>query len=128
MTQFHFTTGDGTQFHAPPNANFQEVYAAGQANWQNPAAAYFALKHFGPYDFQRDNGTFYSAYTNAPNYAVGVYMAGAGYSYDATITICTLVAKLISSNADANTQAPWWTRGWNDATNDAGPLSNSRRN
>ena len=62
------------------------------------------------------------------NYAVGVYMAGAGYSYDATIAICTTVANLISSNADANTQAPWWTRGWNDATNDAGPLLRSRQN
>jgi hypothetical protein len=103
------------------------VYADGQAHWQNPLAAYFALKHFGAYDFQRQDGKVYLPYTNASNYAVGVYMAGAGYSYDATIAICTTVANLISSNADANTQAPWWTRGWNDATNDAGPLSRSRQ-
>jgi hypothetical protein len=122
------TAGDQSQFYAPPDADFPAVYADGQARWQNPLAAYFALKHFGAYDFQRQDGKVYLAYTNASNYAVGVYMAAACYSYDATIAICTTVANLISSNADANTQAPWWTKGWNDATNDAGPLSRSRHN
>ncbi len=117
------TAGDGTSFYAPAYANFSKVYAAGQANWQTPAAAYFALTHFGPYAFQRDDGNFYSAYTNASNYAVGVYLAGAGYSYDATITICTFVANQISSNSSAKSQSSWWTKGWNDATNKTGPLS-----
>jgi hypothetical protein len=116
------TAGDGTSFYAPPYADFSKVYAAGQANWQNPVAAYFALTHFGPYDFQRDSGNFYSAYTNASNYGVGVYMAGAGYSYDATIALCTFVANRISSNSGANSQSIWWTKGWNDATNGTGPL------
>jgi hypothetical protein len=74
-----YTTGDGTQFHAPPYANFQKVYAAGQANWQNPIAAFSAIWVNGAYDFQRDNKYFYNAYIDASNYAVGVYMAGAGY-------------------------------------------------
>jgi hypothetical protein len=115
------TAGDGTQFYAPPNADFQAVYADGAAHWPNFLAAYFALKRFGTYDLQREDGKVYLAYTNASNYAVGVYMAGAGYSYDATIKICTIAADLISSNSNANTQAPWWTRGWNDATNGVGP-------
>ena len=81
------TAGDGTPFYAPPHADFCKVYAAGQANWQNPIAAYLAVGQFGTYDFQRDNEIFYSAYTNASNYAVGVYMSGAGYSYHATVVI-----------------------------------------
>ena len=32
----------------------------------------------GTYDYQRDEGVFYSAYTDASNFAVGIYMAGAG--------------------------------------------------
>jgi hypothetical protein len=74
------TAGDGESFYAPPYADFLKVYAAGEANWQNPFAAISGIWLNGTYDFQRDNGSFYSAYTNASNYAVGVYMAGAGYS------------------------------------------------
>ncbi len=122
------TAGDGTQFYAPPYAEFAKVYADGQAHWQNPVAAYFAIWQYGTHDYQRDNGIFYSAYTTASNYAVGVYMAGAGYSRDAMITIGTFLAGQFSSNAAADTQAPWWTRGWDDATNSVGPLKRSHRN
>ena len=117
------TTGDGTSFYAPPYADFCKVYATGQANWQNPIAAFSAIGQFGTYDFQRDNGMFYSAYTNASNYGVGVYMAGAGYSYNATIAIAGAFASHYSSNAGADSQTTWWTKGWNDATNSAGPCS-----
>ncbi len=117
------TAGDGTSFYAPPYANFCKVYAAGQANWQNPIAAFSAIGQFGTYDFQRDNGMFYSAYTNASNYGVGVYMAGAGYSHDATIAIAVAFASRFSSNAGAESQTAWWTKGWNDATNGVGPCS-----
>jgi hypothetical protein len=88
-----YTTGDGTPFHAPPYANFQKVYAAGQANWQNPIAAISAIWVNGTYDFQRDNGYFYDAYIDASNYAVGVYMAGAGYSYKALMSIGTFFGR-----------------------------------
>ena len=71
---------------APPRANFQEVYAAGEriANWplmQQIDQARTALQQFGTYDFQRDEATntWFSEYVHAANYAVGVYMAGAGY-------------------------------------------------
>ena len=117
------TAGDGTSFYAPPYADFSKVYAAGQANWQNPFVAISAIWVNGTYDFQRDNGNFYSAYTNASNYAVGVYMAGAGYSYDATISIGTFLANIYSSNPDRKTQQVWWTRGWKDATDGVGPFS-----
>ena len=120
------TAADGTRFYAPPHADFPKVYAAGQSNWQNPFAAISAIWVNGTYDFQRDNGNFYSAYTDASNYAVGVYMAGAGYSYNATISIGTFLASQYSSNPDRKTQQAWWTRGWNDATNGVGPFSPSK--
>lgn len=121
------TAGDGTQYFEPPYARFQSVYAAGQAHWQDPVAALLAVGHYGTYDYQRDEGVFYSAYTDASNYAVGVYMAGAGYTYDATIAIAGFFANLHSSNAGSERQRTWWTRGWNDATNGAGPLSSAQK-
>jgi hypothetical protein len=122
------TAGDGTRFYAPPYARPQSVYADGQAHWQDPVAALLAVGHYGTHDYQKDKGVFYSAYTDASNYAVGVYMAGAGYSYDATIAIAGFFANLHSSNAGSERQSTWWTRGWNDATNSAGPLSRAQKN
>ena len=121
-----YATGDGTQFHAPPYANFQKVYAAGQANWQNPIAAVSAIWVNGAYDFQRDNEYFYNAYIDASNYAVGVYMAEAGYSHKAMMSIGILLADQYSSNPDRARQQAWWTRGWNDATDQVGPFSPSK--
>jgi hypothetical protein len=117
------TAGDGTSFYAPPDADFSKVYAAGQANWLDLIAAYLAVGTNGTYDFQRDNGTFFTSYTNASNYGVGVYMAGAGFSYDATITIGSVYAKYFSSNAGSLSHISWWTRGWNDATSGLGPFA-----
>jgi hypothetical protein len=121
-----YTTGDGTPFHAPPYANFQKVYAAAQANWQNPIAAFSAIWVNGTYDFQRDNGYFYDAYIDASNYAVGVYMAGAGYSCKVMTSIGTFSADQYSSNPDRARQQAWWTKGWNDATDRAGPFLPSK--
>ncbi|HEY3908301.1 MAG TPA: hypothetical protein VGM07_00245 [Stellaceae bacterium] len=76
---------------APPRADYREVYAAGQAISGIPVLSQIpmiqvALAHGGTYDFQRDptTGHFHDAYENASNYAVGVYMAGAGYSLSGT--------------------------------------------
>ena len=71
---------------APPRANFKEAYAAGEriANWplmQQIDPASTALQQFGTYDFLRDKATntYFDEYVPAANYAIGVYMAGAGY-------------------------------------------------
>jgi len=47
------------------------------------------LQQFGTYDFQRDKATntFFNKYIHAANYAVGVYMAGAGYGKWLSVTI-----------------------------------------
>ncbi len=94
---------------APPRANFQEVYAAGErtANWpllQQIDAARIALGQFGTYDFQRDEATntWFSEYVHAANYAVGVYMAGAGYGLDQSLAFAQAYTVVNSSNAFDN--------------------------
>jgi hypothetical protein len=120
-----YTTGDGTQFHAPPSADFREVYAAGQASGGDIKAVRSAIGQFGSFDFQRRDGNFYSAYTDASNYAVGVYMAGGGYSLPETLAIGTYYSVTHASNWDSGFtyHVKWWTKGWTDATNGSWPVS-----
>ena len=110
---------------APPRADFRQVYAAGKAIAYQPQSeqaveGYFALTPGGRFDFQRDttNLTFYREYINASNYAVGVYMAGAGYSREEALKISGFWASWFSSNYnDRERQKGWIEAGWEDATN-----------
>ncbi|HEX3495691.1 MAG TPA: hypothetical protein VHT02_00710 [Methylocella sp.] len=113
------TTG---QPRAPPRANFQEVYAAGEkiANWPkaqqvDPGRA--ALQQFGTYDFQRDKATntWFAAYVDAANYTVGVYMAGAGYGKWESVTIAQAWGFFTSSDKYSERAKYWTKRGWDDA-------------
>lgn len=108
---------------APAHASFRQVYAAGRAI----ASASFpiqgtliqaALKQGGTYDFQRNviRQEAYPAYAHASNYAVGVYMAGAGYSLWWTLHLAETYALFHSSNYGDKEQKEWTTRGWQDAT------------
>jgi hypothetical protein len=117
--------GDGTSFLAPPDANFPEIYAAAKANGKNSDATKAAIGQFGTYDFQRKDGNFYTAYIDASNYAVGVYMAGAGYGYTTMLVYGAIYAMTHSSNWESESHIVWWTKGWNDATNGTGPFSPS---
>jgi hypothetical protein len=107
---------------APPRANFQEVYAAGEkiANLpilQQRDEAQAALQQFGTFDFQRDKATntHFKYYVNAANYAIGVYMAGAGYGRWISIKIAQTYGFFFSSNKyDPNAEA-WAYKGWDDA-------------
>jgi len=107
---------------APPRANFREVYAAGQQLashpiWEHYSPAATALEHFGTYDFQRDKATntHYRAYVDAANYAVGVFMAGAGYGVWETLNIAQAYALLNSSNRFEYKGKAWTLIGWEDA-------------
>jgi hypothetical protein len=75
-----------------------------------------AIAQGGTYDFQRDvpNEKFYDAYVRAANYAVGVYMAGAGYSLPSTLFLAKLYALKNSTNYNAQDQEHWIKRGWAD--------------
>ena len=106
---------------APPHANFREVYAAGRAIVSLPypeqyRRAHAAIAQEGTYDFQRDvkQQNFYDAYVHASNYAVGVYMAGAGYSLDVTRAMAKLYTLRNSSNYDVQDQLNWIKHGWKD--------------
>ena len=106
---------------APPRADFREVYTAGRAIRSLPLSEQYrrvraAIAQEGTYDFQRDapHEKFYDHYVPAANYAVGVYMAGAGYSLEDTCAFAKLYA-LRHSNYDAQDQLSWMERGWTDA-------------
>jgi hypothetical protein len=111
-----------TTLIAPPHANFHTVYAAGRAIAGLPLSEQYpraraAIAHGGTYDFQRDvpQQKLYRSYIPAANYAVGVYMAGAGYSLRATL-ILTRIYSIEDSNQIITQEAEdWITRGWNDA-------------
>ncbi|MGH7838946.1 MAG: hypothetical protein ACREQC_14135, partial [Candidatus Binataceae bacterium] len=72
----------------------------------NPGRA--ALQQFGTYDFQRDKATnnFFEQYVPAANYAIGVYVAGAGYGLAETHVIAQRYALFNSSN-----WYKYWSRG-----------------
>jgi len=107
---------------APPRANFQEVYAAGKQisdkpPWQQFFPAKAALEQFGTYDFQRDKATntSFSKYAHAANYAVGVYMAGAGYGKWESVKITQTYGYFRSSNLYDREGREWTEKGWEDA-------------
>jgi hypothetical protein len=108
---------------APPHADFHKVYAAGLAiaslsYVEQYSRGHAAVAHGGTFDFQRDVATkkLYHAYEHASNYAVGVYMAGAGYSLRETLGIAEAYALFNSSNFGSKEQKDWTIAGWNDAT------------
>jgi hypothetical protein len=107
---------------APPHADYRQVYAAGQAVAAMPPLDQIlhiraALRQGGTYDFQRDpiRQEAQRAYANASNYAVGVYMAGAGYTLWETLHAAEVYAFFNSSNYNSQKQKDWTTAGWNDA-------------
>ena len=73
------------------------------------------MGQWGAYDYQRSGPTFISAYTNASNFGVGVYMNGAGFSLDQTMAIANSFAYTMSKNAGSKKMKGWWINGWNAA-------------
>jgi hypothetical protein len=113
-----YGTQAGDVFLAPNQTDWSVVYAAGQANWGlDVFAGNAAIGQFGTFDFQRDaaSNSFFTEYVNASNYAVGVYMNGAGWPLEATQILGQSFALVMSSNAGSASQLYWWTQGWQDA-------------
>ena len=108
---------------APPRADFRAIFSAGRAiagRWlpdQIPEIG-AAVGQGGRFDFQRDvqARVFFTAYTNAGNYGVGVFMVGAGHSVEMTMFISETYAFFKSSNFDSQTQKRWIRNGAKDAT------------
>jgi hypothetical protein len=128
-------------FFAPPSADWDAVYAAGvqdaptlrelEALAENDSEGGGAMVkyasilddrvgHFGDFDFQRDDGTFRDAYIQAANVAVGVYLAGAGFSLDQATSIFNDFHNMFSTGAPG---LEWMKEGWNAATQQKLPKS-----
>ena len=118
-----FKTLNGAIFQAPAGTDFKAVYYKGEASGLTPWSIYANIYHYGQFDFQRNMGqgyeasgnTFYPVYIDASNYAVGVYLNGAGCSLDSTLKIAAMAARFISSNAGSSRQAQWTRYGWQAA-------------
>ncbi len=104
---------DGQCFYAPPGVDWNEVHKAGHDQGLLGAADNVAQK--GRYDVQRSGDNFYLAYVHASNYAVGVYMNGAGIPLWATDVIGKTYGLLKSDNTAHNDWVTWWANGWNAA-------------
>ena len=117
------TGGDPTTLLiAPRHVNYRQVYAAGKAIAAAPLPIQIALiranlRQDGTFDFQRDpvRQETQPAYANASNYAVGVYMAGAGYSLGLARGMAETYALFNSSNYGDKNQTAWLEQGWRDA-------------
>jgi hypothetical protein len=112
-----FKAPDGTSFLAPSKADFEKVYADGQAlkdqdqiNWVRYIGG--KVGQFGEFDFQRRGDIFYSRYTDASNYAAGLFMSGAGFSYRDMIAIASGYAITHSTGGVTTRRIRWWTYGY----------------
>src|SRR5271170_3308225 len=78
------------------------------------------VAYYGVFDFQRNEGhgmqrdnMFYTMYTDASNYGVGVYMAGSGSSWQITDVIGSYVAAQgKASDADVRRARRLWKLRW----------------
>ena len=114
-------TADGNTFFAPPSFYLDQIVADGQAGGKSIPAMKRAVAQGGTYDFQRvrdQNGniTFYSAYTNVSNVAVGAYEFGAGFTRTEAGYISNMYAWLNSSNAGDPQQAVFRNLGYDMAS------------
>ena len=108
-----YTAPDGQCFYAPPNVNWNDIQNAGARDGLTGANANMGQN--GTYDLQRSGGDVYTAYANAANYAVGVYVYGAGYSQTSMYIIGQAYGFFKSSNFGNNNWPQWWNNGWNAA-------------
>jgi hypothetical protein len=119
-TATYQTHQDKQDFEGPRGISWQGVYDAGKADGGDLTKVGLAVGHFGTFDFQRkvdeeNKPYFFDQYVNASNYAVGVYMKGAGFSLNRTLAYAKIFAHATqASNADAGPSI-WCVRGWNDA-------------
>jgi hypothetical protein len=95
----------------------QHIVAHDSDPWQQFFPAKAALEQFGTYDFQRDKATntSFSKYAHAANYAVGVYMAGAGYGKWESVKIAQTYGYFRSLNQYDREGREWTEKGWEDA-------------
>jgi hypothetical protein len=115
-------TAGGVSFWAPPSFNVPEIYLAGEEGGSTGVSeGYAAVGQAGEFDFQRSvdlagNPVFISSYTNASNFAVGAYLAGAGYGQASGGAISNTYAFFRSSNFGDPKQAQFRNLGMDVAS------------
>ena len=105
-----YTAPNGTQFLAPKNTDWYQIWLTGRKNGLNLFYVGKYESQGGKFDFQRIGG-YHPEYIDASNYGVGVYMNGAGYTLFGTNTIGGTFASLLSSSNPAVLKY-WWGLGW----------------
>lgn len=115
------TTPSGDAFWVPKDSNFNDVYQAGQSIQNKPLSDQLTaignnIGHGGTFDFQRQGGAFNGNYTDASNFAVGVYMNGAGYSWPETKALGDIYAYTHDKNGLPPGDEVMWRAGY-DAAN-----------
>ncbi|MDD0815433.1 hypothetical protein PSQ39_12420 [Curvibacter sp. HBC28] len=110
----------GETFAVPRGTDFNAIKAAGDGHWLDPTEINRKIGQGGIYDLQRDgtHNQFFTAYTPAANFAVGVYMQGAGHSLPATSFLGVVYAAIKSNNfsvAQTGVWLKWWGMGWASA-------------
>jgi hypothetical protein len=114
-----YTAKNGEQFIGPSGIDFKVEYNAGATDG---LMGIQQITFYGRFDYQRNKGQgekqdniLYTAYENAGNYGVGVYMKGAKQSLSDTIADGDRFAGKKRSQGTKDRQHHWWTLGWNDA-------------
>lgn len=112
---------DGQTFYAPADADFGAVYEYGKSLsklWGSDRVNGIgtAVGQGGLFDFQRSGDVFYTKYTDASNYGVGVLMNGAGFSWQDTLSIAGGYASLYSRQGLTSQLTTWWLNGYRAAT------------
>jgi len=118
-----YVSPSGQEFYAPAGIDFKAMHDL--AKCKPPLPEGKAIRHYGAFDFQRNAGQgpqkdtnndhFYPAYTDASNYAVGVYTHGEGDSREFAVAKARAFALKNSGNAGDPRQESMWVKGWNDA-------------
>lgn len=119
-------SGEPSKFLVPQDYDPQAVYDAGYEHAKGDTAVQAwktgqSVGFYGTFDLQRNSGkgrvesgpnTFYPAYTAASNYNVGLYLGGAGRSWEDTERLAKVFALSMSSNAGESDQVKMWKAGW----------------
>jgi len=110
----------GETFAVPQGTDFKAIKAAGKGHWGDVIETNRRIGQGGTYDLQRDmtHNQFFTAYTPAANFAVGVYMHGAGYSLPTMSSAGVGYAWKKSSNfsiGQVGDWLKWWAMGWTAA-------------
>jgi hypothetical protein len=97
---FIVTAPNGTQFYAPPGADFAAVYQYGSSLASMGTGIDFGLAWAhafgGPFDFQRGNNQFNGNFSYAPNYAIGIDFAAAGQPLSYPLSLASLVKNTVA--------------------------------